>query len=105
VKLLYSDANAMMVNHLRNLIESDGIACRMKNEFLYSAAGELPPTETWPELWVDEEDFARAKAIIDEALSDKTGLPHWQCRQCGEWVEGQFDLCWQCCSPRPEKSE
>lgn len=96
VKLLYSSSNALVVNHLRNLIESAGINCQMKNEFLYSGAGEIPPTETWPELWVEELDFDRARAMLDEALSDKSDLPQWQCSQCGEWVEGQFELCWNC---------
>jgi hypothetical protein len=105
VKLLYSSSNALMVNHLRNLLESAGVVCRMKNEFLYSAAGELPPTEAWPELWVAETDLAAAQAVIDEALSDKSALPHWQCRECGEWIEGQFSACWRCGADRSETAE
>lgn len=102
MKLVYSSSNSLLVNHLRNLFESAGIAVQMKNEFLYSAAGELPPTATWPELWVEEADLARAEAVLAEAFADKSDLPHWQCSRCGEWIEGQFDLCWQCGSPRPE---
>ena len=105
VKLLYSSSNAMVVNHLCNLMENGGVECRMKNEFLYSAAGEIPPTETWPELWVAEADYARAEAIMAEALSDKSHLAHWQCDKCDEWIEGQFDLCWQCGAPRPSERE
>jgi hypothetical protein len=102
MKLLYSSSNALMVSHLRNLLESADIACRMKNEFLYSGAGEIPPTETWPELWVGETDFAKAKAIVDEALADKSDLPQWQCPKCEEWVDGQFALCWNCGEPHNE---
>ena len=102
MKLLYSDSNALVVNHLRNVIESAGIECRMKNEFLYSAAGEIPPTETWPELWVDEADYKRARQMVDEALADKSNLPRWHCGGCGEWVEGQFELCWNCGAHRPD---
>lgn len=104
MKLLYSSSNALVVTHLRNLLESEGMECRMKNEFLYSAAGEIPPTETWPELWVGESDLDRAQAIIDEALADKSDLPQWHCSKCGEWIEGQFDLCWNCGEPHHENN-
>ena len=96
MKLLYTSSNALIVSHLRNLLEEEQITCYLKNEFLYSGAGEIPPTEIWPELWVDESDFGKAKAIMDEALADKSDLPQWQCRKCGEWVEGQFAVCWNC---------
>ena len=96
MKLLYTSTNALMVNHLRNLLEGELITCQLKNEFLYSGAGEIPPTEIWPELWVDEDDFEKAKTLLDEARADKSDLPQWQCRKCGEWVEGQFAVCWNC---------
>ncbi len=102
MKLLYSSTNALVVNHLYNLLESEGVACRMKNEFLYSAAGEIPPTEIWPELWVEEADFDEAKTIMTEALADKSDLPKWHCHKCGEWIEGQFDLCWSCGAPHQQ---
>lgn len=102
MKLLYSSSNALVVTHLRNLLESSGVASQIKNEFLYSAAGEIPPTAIWPELWVDETDFEQARVIMEEAMADKSSLPSWRCEKCGEQVEGQFDICWQCGRPRPE---
>lgn len=105
MKLLYSSTNALVVTHLRNLLENVGIECRMKNEFLYSAAGEVPPTETWPELWVAEADFDRAQALLDDAMADKSNLPQWRCRECGEWMEGQFGACWRCGAERRDSTE
>ena len=102
MKLLYTAANALVVTHLRNVMESSGIECQLKNEFLYSIAGEVPPTMIWPELWVAEGDFDRAQRLLEESLADKTGLPRWCCDNCGEWVEGQFSLCWNCGKPRVE---
>ena len=99
MKLLYTSTNAMLVSHLRNLLEGERITCHMKNEFLYSGAGEIPPTEIWPELWVEEEDFEKAKEILNDLLEDKSDLPQWQCHKCGEWVEGQFAVCWNCSEP------
>lgn len=101
MKLVYSTSNALLVNHVRNLLEAAGIEVRMKNEFLGGGAGELPPTEAWPELWVAEEDFAAAKRIVDE-LERGSSLPAWYCPGCGERIEGQFSACWNCGTSRPE---
>lgn len=101
MKLIYSSSNTLLVNHVRNLLEVSGIEVQMKNEFLGGAAGELPPTESWPELWVAEEDLARAQQVID-AFQRAEPLPTWRCPKCGELVEGQFTLCWNCGTSRPE---
>jgi len=102
MKLVYSTSNTLLVNHVRNLLEAAGIDSRMKNEFLGGAAGELPPTEAWPELWVAEEDFARAQQVVD-ALQHPESLPSWRCPRCGERIEGQFSECWNCGAPRPDE--
>jgi len=85
-------------------VESYGIPCVVKNTFLSGAAGELPPTEVWPVLCVeDERDFDRAKQIVDEELNrlDNVGQ-NWVCRNCGESIEDQFTDCWKCGAPRDE---
>ena len=104
MKNFYSSPHLFLVNHYRNIVESYGIPCVVKNSFLSGAAGELPPTEVWPILCVeDERDYGRAKQIVDEELEklDSTNQ-HWTCKQCGEDIEGQFTDCWKCGSPREE---
>ena len=94
-----------MVGHLRNILEDHGIRCVVKNEYLVGGAGELPPTECWPELWVQREiDYRRAEALIREVLAAEafTGRA-WTCPQCNERLEGQFDQCWSCGTLRPEQ--
>ncbi len=70
----------------------------IKNEFLIGGAGQLPPTEVWPELWiVQKEDEKAAKKIVHEFIqSTKTRLQDWVCTECGERIEGQFNVCWNC---------
>ena len=48
-----------MISHLKNVLATFGIKCVMKKLDLISAAGELPPIECWPELWVVEDDKAK----------------------------------------------
>ena len=104
MKNIYSSPHLFLVNHYRNIVESYGIPCAIKNSFLSGAAGELPPTEVWPILYVeDERDYGRAKQIVEEELNRLENVgQHWVCQNCGERIEGQFTDCWKCGSPRKE---
>jgi hypothetical protein len=76
-----------------------GIAASVQRQFLSSVAGELPPDQCLPEIWVthDEQEGA-ARALLRELAQ----LPQrrWRC-QCGELVEGGFESCWSCGRPMP----
>ena len=106
MKPIYSAANPLLVHHLANLLEAEGIACQVKGQYLTGGAGELPPTETWPELFLEhEQDEERAQRVIDNALSNQPSTrPRWCCPECGEKMEGQFDQCWRCGTLRTEDS-
>ena len=72
-----------------------------------AAAGELPPTECWPELWVTEDhQFAKARSLVEAMLAiDMETASDWCCRRCGEDIEGQFSECWNCGIDRPMRVE
>ena len=83
---------------LRELLEHEGIACLVRNENLFSAKGEIPFTECFPELWViDDEVYPRARLLLKSwrEAGGKKG-PTWICPHCGEEHEGQFGACWKC---------
>ncbi len=85
------------------LLEHHHIKCIAKNEFLFGAAGELPPTECWPELWIAEDfQYEKAKELVEGFLagSAEPGSA-WSCPECGEAIEGQFNACWRCATERP----
>jgi len=85
------------IAHLRNLLESAGIACFVRNERLGGAVGEIPFLECWPELWVCESGQAlRASGLIEEALRPRAPFEPWRCPRCGELIDGQFSECWRC---------
>lgn len=68
---------------------------------LTGAIGELPLNECWPEVWInDERDSLAAEKIIDVALSNEKHNADWVCN-CGEHIEGQFELCWSCGNEMP----
>jgi hypothetical protein len=98
VRKVHTAESVVEAAHLRNVLESAGIACFVRNEGLAGAIGELPFVECWPELWVVRNGEAlRARGLIDEARRAET-VHHqaWRCERCGETVEGQFDACWRC---------
>ena len=92
MKRVFSSYNQTAVYHAQNLLNNEGIETLVKNAFLSSAMGELPPAECQAELWVlDDRDEARAAAILQHRVSG----PNWTCT-CGETLAAQFTQCWKC---------
>lgn len=92
---------------LKSALESKGIACVTRNEGLWGAAGGVPITECYPELWVlNDDDFEAAKIVLARWQAKQSGhkASPWSCPGCGEPNEGQFELCWNCGSARPDVS-
>jgi hypothetical protein len=97
MKKLTTSPSLITINHYKNLLESEGIACRIKNEHLGSIVGEMPFVEVWPELWViNDLDVDRARQLIDEDITAESPGVTWKCKRCGEENEGQFGACWNC---------
>jgi len=105
MKKVYSAKDPLMVGHLRNVLAIFGIECVTRKYDLTIAAGELPPIECWPEIWVvDDDKLGRAKKILRKTLAPLASVkPPWTCNGCGEEVEGQFSECWKCGQSRHEK--
>jgi hypothetical protein len=98
MKRLHSAKDPLMIGHLKNVLDTFGIRCVARNSDLISAAGELPPVECWPELWVvDDDKFGRARSILRKTLAPLQSVKKpWHCVGCGETIEGQFSECWNC---------
>lgn len=106
MKKVFSSADRIMTQYLKQVLDTQGIECLIRNEFLSGAAGELPVMETWPELWVlDDSRQAQARQVIDEVVAAPLNTASWVCPQCNELIEGQFDLCWHCGSPRADAAQ
>ena len=97
MKKLTSSESIVTINHWKNLLESEGIRCELRNEHLGSIMGEMPFVEVWPQLWIiNDLDFDRAQQLLSaDAIAESPG-DEWKCRRCGELNEGQFAACWNC---------
>jgi hypothetical protein len=93
LKRVYSSWNLAAVHHARNLLQAAGIQAVVKNEYLSSAMGDLPPAECQAELWLlREADMPRAEQLL---FSQPEQSPEWGCA-CGEHLGAQFTQCWRC---------
>jgi hypothetical protein len=96
VKKVYTHENRMIVFNMKNVLQGEGIETVVVNEFAAGGAGDLPTFDTWPELWVEDEDkLEQARAIVEEVLSAGTKAA-WYCRRCGEQNDAAFQICWNC---------
>ena len=98
MKRVYAEPAPIFIHQLKDLLEEKGIVAIIKNEFLSGGVGELPPTEVWPELWVmSKDDEEPAKRIVDQFIQCSQEKPqNWVCGKCGQNIEGQFNICWNC---------
>jgi len=102
MKPIYTSLNLLEIHHLRNLLESEGIRCHIKNEMLSRLAGEIPFSECAAQLCLlDERDAELASRIVSGYGRSAIAGPPWQCPRCGEPLEGQFSACWKCGAFRP----
>lgn len=75
-------------------LRAQGVSASIQREFLAAAAGQLPPDQCLPEVWVDDDEhFARAEQLLTELRQPLQR--RWHC-VCGELVEGGFEQCWRC---------
>ena len=91
--------DASQAGLLKGVLSGIGVTCEIRGEYLSMALGRVPFTE-YPELWISsDEDFDRAKQIVEEWESKTVEQQEsWICK-CGEENEGQFSSCWKCGSP------
>ena len=72
----------------------EGIAASVQRQYLAGIAGDLPPDQCLPEVWIH---YAAQEAAARVLLHHLQNVPQhrWRC-SCGELVEGGFEQCWSC---------
>jgi hypothetical protein len=108
VKKVYMAEDPIEAQMVVDLLQAEGIAAMIQGEHIFAVRGALPIS--YPTVWVlDEADYDRARALAleydrrryTEGESEAPRPEPWTCPQCGERIEGQFGLCWQCGAERP----
>lgn len=103
---IYSAADAGQAHFLSNMLADAGIESRVVGE-VASNLGIPAGEEAAPCVWVHHRDEEAARQILVQweqthAKSHPETEPKadWKCPSCGEMVDEDFDLCWNCQNPR-----
>lgn len=104
MRKIYSCSNIIELSPYKFALEAAGIKYLIKNEFSQGAVGELPPTESWSQIWViNQQDADKAKHICSQVeLKQKASDSEWLCSHCNETNASSFEYCWQCQTLKPE---
>lgn len=83
-----------------DLLRHAGVAVTVQRQFSSGIAGEIPPDQALPELWVQhDEQHGRALALLQELTNAPNRL--WDCPVCRERIDGPFEQCWNCGAAMP----
>ena len=94
---VFTAAILLEAHLVQQMFEAESIRAAVFNENAHGAAGELPITEVWPEVWIkDDRHCAEARSIIERYETTSSGETGAPCAQCGERNPGNFELCWYC---------
>lgn len=97
-KKLYETGNLQEAEILKGQLERAGFKVFIKGVYLLGALGDVPVgTETNPSIWINQNDFKKAKHFLDELHSEsRRHKSQWGCPKCGQTVDGNFLTCWNC---------
>ena len=78
-----------------DLLTQEGFDATVQRAYTSSIAGEIPPDQALPEVWLlDDDRLDAAKAKLDELRHPPSR--RWACPQCHEVIDGPFGQCWNC---------
>lgn len=99
MKRLFSSPDLIQAAQLKDALEREGVPCLLRNDLLGGLAPEVPFTETFPEVWIQNDDDLTKAESIKSDWKRQAALPStgpWVCPKCGERLEAQFSSCWSC---------
>src|SRR5260370_35199784 len=93
MKRVFRAASLIQVAHARNVLLTAGIQSELRNQYLAGALGDLPMLETWPQLYVEDDEVEAALRALARAAAAPTGVS-WTCDHCGGAPEPQVHSRW-----------
>jgi hypothetical protein len=83
-----------------DVLNDAGFAVSVQRAYASGIAGEIPPDQALPELWLgDDAQWPAARQLLRELQQPPER--RWACPGCGEVIDGPFDVCWQCGAAAP----
>ena len=104
MKRLRSAPNLVVATMWADALNAAGYPAQVFSRYLSSIAGEIPPDQALPTVWVMDARQALAALAFLDALERPCAGPPWICTGCGERHTGSFSQCWNCGAQRPADS-
>ena len=100
MKRLTQTPNLALASLWCDMLAQAGFDVSVQRAYASSIAGEIPPDQALPEIWVhDDAQLDAARALLSQL--QRPPWRHWVCRSCNERIDGPFDQCWQCGAAMP----
>jgi hypothetical protein len=97
MRRVFTAATLLEANLVQQMLEAEFIPAVVFNENAHGAAGELPITEAWPEVWIKGDcHYSEARSIIERYETTSCREMRAACAQCGESNPINFEMCWHC---------
>jgi hypothetical protein len=100
MKRLAQAPNLALATLWADQLGAAGFAASVQRAYASAIVGQIPPDQALPEIWIEDETrHAQALLMLEELRH-----PPWRqfgCVGCGEWVDGPFEVCWNCGTARP----
>lgn len=102
MRRVYETANLQEAHLILHLLSAEGIEARILNANAQGGLGEIPFTQTYPEIWVMRDgELDRARTIIAAYERRPAVQGTRRCPACGEENPDNFETCWHCGRPLP----
>jgi hypothetical protein len=101
MRRLITAPNLAIATLWADMLTQGGFDASVQRAYASSIAGEIPPDQCLPEVWVmDDTQYAAARALLDQLRRGQHR--HWICPACHEHVDGPFEQCWNCGGAMPQ---
>jgi len=98
---VFTSQDFTQVGYYKSILDEAGISSFVRNENSGNPAAS--GAQFLPTLCVIEDtDYDEAIRILkSQQYKEATPVADWTCPSCSEKNPGNFELCWNCNSPRP----
>ena len=100
MRRLVSAPNLVLATLWADMLTHAGLVATVQRAYASSIAGELPPDQALPEVWVMDDDQLDAARLLLAQLQHPVHR-HWVCPGCAERIDGPFEQCWNCGTAMP----
>ena len=103
MKRLAQAPNLAIATLWADMLNAAGVKVTVQRAWAGSIAGEIPPDQALPELWlVDEAQLTAARLLLHQLQNPPE--QRWACPGCAEVIDGPFGACWNCGTAAPAGS-